>query len=124
MTSRQPRTGLRSQRGITLIGLIFWAVLISMVALLTMRVLPTVNEYATIKRVVGKIAKDGGGTVGEIREAFDKAKQVEYSISSISGKDLDVTKDNDRIVISFAYDKEIEVFGPVSLLIKYRGQTQ
>lgn len=124
MTVRHPWTGPRSQHGITLIGLIFWAVVISMAALLTMRVLPTINEYATIKRVVGKIAKDGGSTVGEIREAFDKTKQVEYSISSISGKDLDITKDNDHIVIGFSYDKEIEVFGPVSLLIKYRGQTQ
>jgi hypothetical protein len=112
------------QRGVTLLGLVFWAVLISMAALVTMRVLPTVNEYATIKRVVSKIAVEGGSTVPEIRAAFERVKGVEYAIQSISGKDLDVTKDNDRIVVAFAYDKEIELFGPVSLLIKYRGQSQ
>jgi hypothetical protein len=112
------------QRGVTLLGLVFWAVLISMTALVTMRVLPTVNEFATIKRVVSKIAVEGGSTVPEIRAAFERAKGVEYAIQSISGKDLDVTKDNDRIVVAFAYDKEIELFGPVSLLIKYRGQSQ
>ena len=113
-----------TQRGITLLGLVFWAVLISMTALVAMRVLPTVNEFATIKRVVSKIAIEGGGTVPEIRAAFERAKSIEYSIQSISGKDLDVTKDNDRIVVAFAYDKEIELFGPVSLLIKYRGRSQ
>jgi type II secretory pathway pseudopilin PulG len=112
------------QRGITLLGLVFWAVVISMSALLAMRVLPTVNEFATIKRVVTKVAADGGSTVSEIRAAFERAKSIEYAIQSISGKDLDVSKDNDRVVVSFAYDKEIELFGPVSLLIKYRGRSQ
>jgi hypothetical protein len=121
---RHPRPRHAAQRGITLIGLVFWAIVISMVALVAIRVLPTINEYATIKRVVAKVAKDGGGTVGEVRTAFDRAKEVEYSITSITGKDLDVTKENDRIVIGFGYDKEIELFGPVSLLIKYRGRSQ
>jgi len=112
------------QRGVTLLGLVFWAVLISMTALVAMRVLPTVNEFATIKRAVTKVAVEGGSTVPEIRAAFDRIKDIEYSIQSITGKDLDVTKDNDRVVVSFAYDKEIELFGPVSLLIKYRGRSQ
>ncbi|MEX8494613.1 DUF4845 domain-containing protein [Sphaerotilus sp.] len=112
------------QRGVTLLGLVFWAVLISMTALVAMRVLPTVNEFATIKRAVTKVAAEGGGTVPEIRAAFDRTKDIEYSIQSITGKDLDITKDNDRVVVSFAYDKEIELFGPVSLLIKYRGRSQ
>jgi len=64
------------------------------------------------------------GVVSEIRAAFERARSIEYSIQSISGKDLEVTKDNDKVVVSFAYDKEIELFGPVSLLIKYRGRSQ
>jgi hydroxylamine reductase (hybrid-cluster protein) len=112
------------QRGITLLGLVFWAVLISMSALLAMRVLPTVNEFATIKRVVTKVAAEGGSTVTEVRAAFERAKSIEYAIQSISGKDLEISKENDRIVVGFAYDKEIELFGPVSLLIKYRGRSQ
>ena len=118
------RSASRLQRGVTLIGLVFWAVLISMSALVAMRVLPTVNEFATIKRAVTKVAAEGGSTVTEIRAAFDRIKDIEYSIQSITGKDLDITKDNDRVVVSFAYDKEIELFGPVSLLIKYRGRSQ
>lgn len=120
--SRPIRLG--RQRGVTLLGLVFWAVVISMSALLAMRVLPTVNEFATIKRVVTKIAVEGGSTVSEIRAAFERAKSIEYAIQSISGKDLDISKENDRVVVSFAYDKEIELFGPVSLLIKYRGRSQ
>ena len=111
----------RSQTGLSLMGLIFWAILVAFGALIALRVLPTVNEYHTIQRVVERIAKDGGGTVAELRTAFDRSKQTEYSIAAIGGKDLDITKHNDRVVVSYAYDKEIELFGPVYLLIKYRG---
>ena len=58
----------------------------------------------------------------EIRASFDKQKEIEYSISSIGSKDLQVTKENDKVVIRFAYDKEVELFEPVFLLIKYRGE--
>lgn len=118
---KQSQTFSRCQRGVTLLGLMFWAVLIGVVALLVMNVLPTVNEYATIQKAVNKLAKEGGGTVPEIRAAFERTKQIEYSISSISGKDLDITKENDKLVIRFAYDKEIVLFEPVYLLIKYSG---
>jgi hypothetical protein len=112
------------QRGVTLIGLLFWAVIIAFVALLVMRVVPTLNEYFTIQKAVSKVAKEGGTTVPEIRAAFEKTKQIEYSISSVSGADLEISKENDKIVVKFAYDKEIELFEPVYLLIKYRGQSK
>lgn len=114
----------RRQRGVTLFGLMFWAIVIGVTALVVMRVLPTVNEYYTIQRAVDKIAREGGTTVPEIRAAFDKTKQIEYSISSIDGKDLMITKENEQVVVSFAYDKEIELVAPVYLLIKYEGRSK
>ena len=115
---------IRRQRGVTLFGLMFWAIVIGITALVVMRVLPTVNEYYTIQRAVDKIAKEGGTTVPEIRAAFEKQKQIEYSITAISGKDLEITKENEQVVVSFAYDKEIELMPPVYLLIKYEGRSK
>ena len=111
-----------AQRGITLIGLLFWAIVVAFVALIIVRVLPTINEYSTIHRAVQQIAKAAPSTVAEARTAFEKQKEIEYSISSIGGKDLQVTKENDKLVIRFAYDKEVEIYAPVFLLIKYRGE--
>ena len=105
-----------------MLGLLFWAIVVAMVALVIVRVLPTINEYSTILRAVQVIAKASPNTVAEARSAFEKQKEVEYSISSIGGKDLQVTKENDKLVIRFAYDKEIPLFEPVFLLIKYSGE--
>jgi hypothetical protein len=113
-----------SQRGVTLIGLLFWAVVVASVALVVIKVLPSVNEFFTIQRAVNKIATSGGSTVPEIRKAFERQKDIEYSISSIGPEDLQITKENERVVIKFAYDKEIELVEPVFLLIKYRGRSQ
>jgi hypothetical protein len=112
------------QQGLTLVSLVFWAIAFAMVALVTLKVIPTINEYYTISAAVDKAAKAGGSTVQEIRASFERTRQVEYSMTSITGQDLTVTKENERIVVSFAYDKEIELFGPVSLLIKYRGRSK
>jgi hypothetical protein len=114
----------RRQRGITLFGLLTAAVIVGFLALIAMRVLPTLNEYFTILKAVNKVAQEGGTTVPEIRAAFERTKQIEYSISSIGGKDLSITKENDKIVVSFAYDKEIELMAPVYLLIKYEGRSK
>ncbi|MDQ2734313.1 MAG: DUF4845 domain-containing protein [Pseudomonadota bacterium] len=110
------------QRGITLFGLLFWAVVVGFFALIGMRVLPTLNEYFTIKRTVNKVASEGT-TVPEIRAAFQRQQDIEYSITSITPKDLTITKENDKIVVSFAYDKEVELIKPVYLLIKFEGRS-
>jgi hypothetical protein len=114
--------GGRSQRGFTLFGLLFWAIIVGFLALIGMRVLPALNEYFTIKRAINKITSEGS-TVPEIRNAFERQKDIEYSITSISGKDLQITKENDKVVVGFAYDKEIELMKPVFLLIKFEGRS-
>ena len=123
MTRTRPGRA-RHQRGISLIGLLFWAILIAFVATVALKVFPTVNEYLTIQRAINRIVTEGAGTVPEIRSAFEKQKDIEYAISSIGGKDLQVTKENDRVVVSFAYDKEVVLYGPVSLLIHYEGRSK
>ncbi|MFO1274362.1 MAG: DUF4845 domain-containing protein [Rubrivivax sp.] len=112
------------QRGITLFGLLFWALFFGFTGYVLVRTLPTVNEYATIQRTVEKIAASQPSTVNEARIAFDRQRDIEYSIASISGKDLQITKENDRVVIAYAYNKEVPIWGPVYILIKYEGRSK
>jgi len=114
----------RAQRGLSLIGLLAWAIIIGFIGYLAVRVLPTINEYLTIQRAVDRVAAESPATVAEVRRAFEKQKQIEYSISSISGSDLEITKENEKLVIRFAYDKEIPLMEPVYLLLKYKGRSK
>ena len=122
MSTRFPAAAPR--RGVTLIGLLAWAIVVGFVGYLLVRVVPTVTEFYTIQSVVDRIAASPANTVAEIRGAFDKQRQIDATITSVLGKELDITKQNERVVISFAYEKEIELVGPVFLLIKYAGRSK
>jgi len=123
MDSTSPRVARRRQSGITLIGLLFWAVLLGSSALVLMKVFPAVTEYRTIQSMVKKCAHEGGDTVPAIRACFDRAKSIEYGVD-LRASDLDISKENDEVVIKFAYDKEIELVSPVYLLIKFEGRSR
>ncbi len=122
MTNRQPAP--RPPRGVTLIGLLTWAIVVGFIGYVLVRTVPTVLEYQAIQGAIDKVAAAAPTTVAEVRKSFDRQKDIEYSIVSISGADLDITKENDRVVISYAYQKEIELIGPVFLLIKYQGRSK
>ena len=110
-----------AQRGISFFGLLIVGVILALLAIVGAKVVPTATEYMGIMKAVKKAAAESA-TVQEVRNSFDRTASVDY-ITSITGKDLDVTKNGDKVVVSFAYDKEIALAGPAYLLIKYRGSS-
>jgi hypothetical protein len=110
------------QRGMTVFGLVFVAIIIGFFALMAMRAFPSVNEYLTIRKTVNQIMKSGPTSPAEIRNAFAKQTEVEYSIKTIGPKDLEITQNGERLTTSYAYQVEIPIVEPVFLLIKYEGR--
>jgi len=110
--------GKSRQRGISLITLIFFLAVIGVVGAVGMRAFPSVLEYQASLKAINR-AKDES-TVAGVRAAFDRAAEID-NISAIKGKDLEVTKEGDKVVVSFAYEKEFHLFGPAWLTLKYEG---
>jgi hypothetical protein len=114
---------MKYQRGVALSGLIFWGIVIVLVAVLAMKVTPTTIEYYKIlqdsKAVVANASPEA--TVAELRRSFDKYAEVDHL--AFSSKELEIYKDKGQIVIEFGYEKRIPLFGNVSLLIDYKGST-
>jgi hypothetical protein len=113
---------LSRQRGASVITLLIVAIVLGFLALMVMRAFPSVNEYLTIKKAVNQIMKSGPSSPAEIRTAFDKQKEIEYSIQSIGGKDLEISQNGERLRARFSYQVEIPVVEPVFMLIKYEGE--
>lgn len=108
------------QRGFSLFGLIFWGSLLGIAFVLGSQVAPVVIEYQAIAKASRKAAREGN-SVQEVRSLFDKAAQID-DIKSITGRDLEITKEGDRVVAAFAYSREIHLAGPAYLLLKFSGQ--
>jgi Tfp pilus assembly major pilin PilA len=109
------------QLGISFIGLLFVIGVLASLAVLAAQAFPTVVEYQAILKAAQKAS--AGNTVAEVRQIFQRASDID-DIKSISAKDLDVTKNGDQVVVKFAYNREIHMFGPAYLLLKYAGQSK
>ena len=59
----------------------------------------------------------------EIQAAFDRHATID-DITSIKATDLDITKEGDQIVISYAYQKRIPILDNVALVIDFAGTTR
>lgn len=111
----------KKQRGMTFIGLILTAIVVVFLGLIVVQAVPTYIEFKTVEKAVQKAS--GGTTVAEIRSIFDKATTIDQ-ISSIAGKDLVIGKQGGRVVVSFAYERDIHILGPAYLVMRYQGESK
>ncbi|MEN9479571.1 MAG: hypothetical protein RLZZ298_966 [Pseudomonadota bacterium] len=114
---------MKNQRGVALSGLLFWGFIIVMVAVLAMKVAPTAIEYLKIQKDAKAVVAQAADTasVAEIKASFNKFAEVDQL--AFTADQLDISKENGKIIISFEYEKRIPLFYNVSLLIDYKGST-
>ena len=79
-------------------------------------------EYYTVLKHIKTIANSGATTVAEVRSAYDRQASVDET-PSITGADLEVTKEGNQLVIAFEYAKKIHIAGNVSICIDYAGSS-
>jgi hypothetical protein len=109
------------QRGISFFGLVFVGVVLAFVGVIGAQVAPTLIEYQAILKAAKKAAAEGA-TPPDVRRVFDSAQAID-DFKAVAGKDLDISKNGDKVVVAFAYNKEIHLGGPAYLLLKYTGTT-
>ena len=112
------------QLGVSLAGLMVGAGIFIALAMTGMKLGPSYLEFAAIKKAVVAIAQEkAGGTVAEVRKTFDARATID-DISSVTGKDLDVTKDGGGLVIVAAYRKEVPLFSNLGVYIDFRAASK
>ena len=116
------RTKARSrQRGVSFIGVIFIGLFAVAAFAIGGQSIPVFLEYQAIHKAAKKAAREGS-TVPEIRAIFDRAGAID-NISSVQGKDLEITKLGDKVVVAYKYSREIPLAGPAYLVYRFQQQT-
>ena len=110
----------RSQRGVSLLGMLIFAVVVVAAVVIGMRVLPTALEFMAAKRAIERVVTSGATDPTEIRKSFDRFAAVD-DIVTITGKDLAIERTGDKVRVSFGYEKRVPLFGPASLLLDYKA---
>ncbi|GAA3992028.1 hypothetical protein GCM10022279_14040 [Comamonas faecalis] len=122
MQPSQRTTARARQRGLSFIGVIlFGAVAVAAFAIGAQSV-PIFMEYGAIKKAARK-ASGEGDTVAQIRASFDRSAQID-DFTSVTGRDLEITKHNDRVIVSFNYEREVPLFGPAYLVYRFQDSTR
>jgi hypothetical protein len=114
--------GPTRQRGLSLVSLIFIGVVVIFLMVIGAKAVPAMTEYFAVDRAVQKVAGEGQ-TVRDIRNAFDRYATVD-NITSISGRDLDITKDGERVIVSFSYQYSIPIMDNVRIVIDFAGSNR
>jgi hypothetical protein len=100
-------------------GLLIAGIVVIFVAIGVLKIAPAYIEYFKVKKAVVAIAQGGtGGTVAEVRAAFDRRAAID-DIDVITGKDLEVSKEGNELVVSATYSKRIPIFANVSVVIDF-----
>ena len=112
---------LNPQRGVSLSGLIVVLGIIFMIVALGLKVIPFLIEYKASKGAIA-FAKAAGGSVQEMRAAFDRNADIN-AVTTISGRDLIITKTSGETEVAFDYETKIPLFTDVYLGIRFAATT-
>jgi len=114
----------RRQRGISLFGLMFWAILVGMFGYVIVVTLPTINEYVTIQRTVDKVAaaKPGDGGRGTRRVRPPEGHRVRHLVDlrPRPGHHEGKRPRRDRLRLQ----QGSAARRPVYILLKYQGRSK
>jgi len=112
----------RQQCGLSLVSLIFVGLIVVFLLAVGAKTVPALVEYFAIERAVQRVASEGQ-TVRDIRNAFDRYASID-DIKSIHGSDLDITKDSDRVIVSYSYSYSVPILDNVRIVIDFSGSNR
>ena len=111
-----------SQRGLSMISFLFTAIVVVIVALLTLRMLPSYIEYYTIQKALeASLADSRDLSVTSVRRAMDRRLAADYA-DAVQGKDVEVNKVGNTITATVAWEKRLDLVGNVSILLEFEAQ--
>ena len=112
-------TTQRRQRGLSMIGFLFVAAVLLVVALLAFRMIPAYIEWYTIQKALeGAVADSNDPSLTTIRGAMQRRLDVDYA-DAVTAKDVQVSKTGNVITAAVSWQKILPLVANVSLLLEF-----
>jgi hypothetical protein len=114
----------KTQSGVSLGGLLIVLALIVIIGIFSLKLIPVYIEYFKAKAAIVAIARERqGATVADIRKGFDARATID-DIESVKSQDLEITKEGNSVVVSFAYRKEIAFGSNIGVYIDFSATSK
>lgn len=122
----QPRSNPRSgQRGLSMIGFLFVAVILVFVAMVAMKVVPAYIEFFSVQKILLSMGQDPSlrsKTNTEIRSEFGRRADASY-VEVVQPSDLSIERSAAGTVVSVDYEFRTRLIGNVSLVIDFSASS-
>jgi hypothetical protein len=119
-------TPLQSQqRGLSMIGFLFVAVMLVAVAMLAMKLVPAYIEFFSVKKILATMGQESdfrSKSNTELRGDFARRANVGY-VTVVKPENLTIDRRSGTPVISADYEFRSKLFGNVSLVVDFSAST-
>jgi len=110
---------MRNERGLTMIGFIFVAAIVVIVALVGFRVLPAYVEYFQVQKALqGSLDDSESGSLADVRRNFDRRVGATY-VDSVRPTDVTVSRKGNQIVATVVWQRILPMVGNASILLDF-----
>lgn len=112
---------MKKQQGLSMISFLFVSALVVMGALLLIKIIPVYTEYYSARTVLKRVASEVGPTAppAQYRASFEKFSIIN-DMPSIQPEMIIVTRDPMGVLLTTSYQREVKLFGNVSLLFRFK----
>lgn len=113
------------QRGLTMIGFLFVAFVLVMVAMLGMKLVPAYIEFFSVKKILATMGQESdlkSKSNGDIRADFSRRANTGY-VTVVKPEDLSITRPGGIPVISVEYEFRSKLVGNVSLVVDFSASS-
>ena len=112
---------MKTQRGVSLGGLMVVLFLVIVLALLGFKLFKPYAEYFTIQKAFKTLAQKPEVRTGTRRDAMVAWQPIAViqDIRTLSGDDIEITKQGNEVIISASYSVKVPLFHNVSLWIDF-----
>lgn len=114
------------QYGLTFGGILFGAIMLVLLGILSMKIVPAYMQDAQISNMFKAIVNDQNieqSSESDIRSSFDKRASID-GIKSIRGSDIIISNENGRLTLSTSYSVKIPLGGNVSLVMEFKPTSE
>lgn len=113
------------QRGLTMFGFLFVAVILVMLAMLAMKLVPAYVEFFSVKKILAAMGQESelrSKSNADIRSDFMRRASAGY-VSVVKQDDLAIDRHNGVPVISVEYEFRTKLVGNVSLVVDFSASS-
>jgi hypothetical protein len=113
------------QRGLTMFGFLFVAIVLVFVAMLAMKLVPAYIEFFSVKKVLATMGQESelrSKSNAELREDFSRRAGVAY-VTAVKPEDLSITRESGVPVIAVDYTFRTKLVGNVSLVVDFSASS-